>query len=73
MSAHQSEDQRLRSEWPELRSSAQMQWGGLTKDDLERVGGVRSRLVEVIEERYGVEPEQAEAQVAAWLSDLDLP
>lgn len=52
--------------WKQVRGEAQKQWGELTNDDLDKVEGDFTTLVGKIQERYGVEREEAERQVNDW-------
>ena len=52
--------------WESCKDSAKARWGRLSDADLDQVGGVAEKLVELIRERYGVSRTEAEAQVRAW-------
>lgn len=52
--------------WKQVRGEAQKQWGELTNDDLDKVEGDFTALVGKIQERYGVDREEAERQVNDW-------
>jgi uncharacterized protein YjbJ (UPF0337 family) len=55
-----------RGQWTQMKGAVRKQWGKLTDDDLDVIHGERERLVGKIQERYGIEKEEAERQVAAW-------
>lgn len=57
---------RLKGNWKQLRGSAQEQWGELTNDDLDVIEGQRDQLVGRIQERYGIEKDEARRQVDEW-------
>ncbi len=49
-----------------MTGQARQQWGKLTDDDLEQIGGHREELVGRVQERYGIEREEADRQVSEW-------
>jgi len=57
---------RIEGNWKEVVGKAKEQWGKLTDDDMEVVGGRRDQLAGKIQQRYGVAKEDAENQIAAW-------
>ncbi len=57
---------RIKGNWKQLRGAAQEQWGKLTNDDLDVVEGQRDQLVGKIQERYGIEKDEARRQVDEW-------
>lgn len=58
----------LRGNWNQIVGDAKREWGKLTDDDLKRVEGDQQKLVGVIQERYGVEREEAKRRVDAWMT-----
>jgi len=60
----------VRSRWPQLRGSAQEQWGRLSDDDLDIIDGHRERLISRLEVRYGMPHAQAEWAIEEWLQPL---
>jgi uncharacterized protein YjbJ (UPF0337 family) len=58
---------RIEGNWKQFKGSARQQWGRLTEDDLEVVGGKRERLAGKIQEAYGITREASEKQLAEWL------
>ena len=60
----------IEERWPRYRSRASEQWGGLTDEDLDGAGGRREDLIAAIQFRYGVDLDQAMAQVQEWFADL---
>lgn len=63
----------IEGNWKQLKGSAREQWGKLTDDDLDVIGGKRDKLVGKIQERYGVAREVAEKQVEEYRSRLKKP
>jgi uncharacterized protein YjbJ (UPF0337 family) len=59
---------RIEGNWKQFKGSARQQWGRLTEDDLEVVGGKRERLAGRIQEAYGITREASEKQLAEWLA-----
>lgn len=57
---------RIQGNWKQITGKAKEQWGKLTDDDMEVVGGRRDQLAGKIQQRYGVAKEDAENQIAAW-------
>ena len=49
--------------WNQLKGKIKEQWGKLTDDDLARIEGKRDQLIGRVQERYGIEKEEAEKQV----------
>ncbi|HET9948618.1 MAG TPA: hypothetical protein VFQ22_06835 [Longimicrobiales bacterium] len=63
--------QQLRRSWPQIRDRAREQWGELTDEDLDQIGGVRQVLIGRIQERYGKDLATAEEEVDSWLDSLE--
>lgn len=59
----------LKGQWTELKGRVREQWGKLTNDDLDRIQGRCEQLVGKLQERYGVERDEARRQVEAWTPD----
>ncbi|GGG82386.1 UPF0337 protein [Salipiger pallidus] len=53
----------IEGKWKQLKGDAKVQWGKLTDDDLDRAEGNRDKLIGVVQERYGIEKDQAEREV----------
>jgi uncharacterized protein YjbJ (UPF0337 family) len=49
--------------WKLLSGQVKEQWGKLTDDDLDQISGNREQLEGKIQERYGIEREEARKQV----------
>lgn len=56
----------LKGNWKQLKGEVKKTWGKLTDDDLTHVEGNHEKLVGRIQERYGIEREEAERQVRDW-------
>lgn len=57
---------RIEGNWKKVKGTVREQWGLLSDDHLERIGGKRDQLVGSIQESYGIAREEAERQVMAW-------
>ncbi len=53
----------IEGNWKQLKGQALQNWGKLTDDDVDVAAGSREKLVGRIQERYGVEKDEAERQV----------
>ncbi len=58
--------EQVRGNWNQAKGTVKQQWGKLTDDDLTFVEGSRDKLVGRVQERYGVEKEDAERQIQEW-------
>ncbi len=58
--------ERLSGQWKRLRGDVYKRWGKLTQDDLDRIEGGSDQLAGKIQERYGVEKEEARRQIEDW-------
>ena len=61
---------RIEGNWKQFKGKAREQWGDLTDDDLDVVGGKRQQLAGKIQERYGLAKDEAERQIDDWLKRL---
>lgn len=60
----------IEGKWKEMKGKARTSWGDLTDDELDQVGGRKDELVGKIQQRYGLEREEAERQVDDWANKL---
>jgi len=58
--------QKIKGSWMQTKGAVKEQWGKLTDDDLMEIQGRRDQLVGKIQSRYGINRDQAEAQVSGW-------
>jgi uncharacterized protein YjbJ (UPF0337 family) len=58
--------EQLKGKWKQIKGSVKSKWGQLTDDDLDFVDGQREKLIGRIQERYGVDKEDAQRQVDEW-------
>jgi len=57
---------RIEGNWKQLKGKIKTQWGKLTDDDLDVIAGHRDQLAGKVQERYGIEKDKAEHQIADW-------
>jgi uncharacterized protein YjbJ (UPF0337 family) len=56
----------VKGDWKQFQGKVKEQWGKLTDDDLKRIEGRRDQLAGAIQQRYGIEKDEAEKQVRAF-------
>lgn len=49
--------------WKQFKGKVKEQWGELTDDNLDRIGGRRDQLAGRIQEVYGISKDEAEKQL----------
>jgi uncharacterized protein YjbJ (UPF0337 family) len=52
--------------WMQFKGKVQEQWGKLTDDDLDVIAGKRDQLLGRIQERHGINKDEAEKQFNTW-------
>ena len=57
---------RVEGNWLEFKGKVKEQWGKLTDDDLDVIAGKRDQLLGKIQQRHGIDLEEAEKQVTTW-------
>jgi uncharacterized protein YjbJ (UPF0337 family) len=57
----------IAGKWKQMKGLAKQQWGKLTDDDLEYIAGKSENLVGKLQERYGIEKEEAQKRADAWV------
>ena len=55
------------NKWKDLRSAVKTRWSKLTEADLDSIGGRREQLLNRLEERYGIESEEAKRRADEWV------
>jgi uncharacterized protein YjbJ (UPF0337 family) len=60
----------IKGKWDQFQGDARRQWGKLTDDDVQVAKGDREKLSGRIQERYGVNKEEADRQVNSWIERL---
>jgi uncharacterized protein YjbJ (UPF0337 family) len=61
---------RIEGNWKQFTGKVKEQWGKLTDDDIDVIGGKRDQLVGKIQESYGIGKDEAERQVDTWGSSF---
>ena len=56
----------FKGKWHQLRGAVKSQWGKLTDDDVDRIGGDAEQLIGRVQERYGYARERAMQEVDAF-------
>jgi uncharacterized protein YjbJ (UPF0337 family) len=60
----------ISGQWKQFKGKAKEKWGKLTDDELDVVGGKRDQLIGKIQERYGMQKDQAEKEVDQWIKGV---
>lgn len=60
----------IEGKWQHMTVKAKEQWTKLTDEDLKSVAGKEDQLIGKVQERYGVQKDEAKKQVAAWSEKL---
>jgi uncharacterized protein YjbJ (UPF0337 family) len=53
----------IQGNWKQFAGQVKAKWGKLTDDDLTLIAGKKDQLVGIIQERYGIQKEEAEKQL----------
>jgi uncharacterized protein YjbJ (UPF0337 family) len=53
----------LKGQWTQIKGRVREQWGKLTNDDLDQIQGRAEQLIGKVQERYGIQREEAKRQV----------
>lgn len=56
----------IEGNWKQFKGRIKEQWGKLTDDDIDEIGGKRDRLVGKIQERYGKTKDEVEKDLNNW-------
>ncbi|MGV8806074.1 MAG: CsbD family protein [Polaromonas sp.] len=59
-------EDRIEGNWKQLKGKVKEQWGKLTDDDLDVIAGKRDQLLGKLQERHGINKDEAEKQIDAW-------
>ncbi len=57
----------MQARWAELRHEAHLRWNKLTDEDLDNTTGQLTRLVDLVQNRYGVSRREAQREVEKFL------
>ncbi len=61
----------IEGKWKELKGHAREEWGKLTDDELEEVGGKKDRLVGKLQQKYGYAADEADRRADEWAKQQD--
>jgi len=61
---------RVQGQWKQMKGKAKTKWGKLTDNDLDVIAGQKDQLVGRIQERYGIQKDEAQRQVEDWSRSL---
>jgi uncharacterized protein YjbJ (UPF0337 family) len=56
----------IEGKWKQYRGQGKEKWGQLTDDELDVIAGNRDKLVGKIQEKHGLNQEEAERQLDDW-------
>lgn len=59
----------LEGQWKNLKGKAKEQWGKLTDDELEQIGGKKDQLSGKIQEKYGKTKDEADKEVEKFFNN----
>jgi uncharacterized protein YjbJ (UPF0337 family) len=54
---------RIEGNWKQLKGQLRAQWGRLTDDEFDVIGGKRDKLVGSLQNSYGIAKDEAEKQI----------
>ncbi|WP_163648609.1 CsbD family protein [Modicisalibacter sp. 'Wilcox'] len=60
----------VKGNWNQVKGEVKRRWGKLSDDDLDVIGGEYDKLVGKVQERHGLEREQAKKEVDALYDTL---
>lgn len=62
---------RVEGNWKQFTGDVKKQWGKLTDDDLQVIGGQREKLMGKLQERYGMAKDEAQERIDEFLNKLN--
>lgn len=62
---------RVQGNWQQMKGTVKEQWGKLTDDDLDVIGGKQDQLEGRLQDRYGYAKDEAKRKVDEWSSKLN--
>ena len=60
----------IEGRWTEVKGKARARWGEITDDELDQIGGKKDQLVGKLQQKYGLEREEAERRADDWANGL---
>ena len=61
----------IEGKWKELKGMAREEWGKLSNDELEEIGGKKDRLVGKLQQKYGYASDEASKRADEWAKHQD--
>jgi uncharacterized protein YjbJ (UPF0337 family) len=61
----------LMGKWKQMRGMVREQWGKLTDNQVDQIGGNYDRLVGALQENYGYTREKAMEEADRWIMNSD--
>jgi uncharacterized protein YjbJ (UPF0337 family) len=61
---------RIEGNWKQFKGMVKEQWGNLTDDQLDKIGGRRDQLAGHLQETYGIGKDEAERQISDWEANV---
>lgn len=61
--------QKIEENWESFKGMAKEKWQKLSDSDLDQIGGKRDRLIQKLQDAYGVTREQAEIELKEFSYD----
>jgi uncharacterized protein YjbJ (UPF0337 family) len=58
--------------WNQVKGKVKETWGKLTDDDMTKIDGKRDQLVGTVQRRYGIQKDEAERQIKAFESSINV-
>jgi uncharacterized protein YjbJ (UPF0337 family) len=56
----------VEGQWKQIKGSAKEKWGKLTDDDLDVIAGKKDQLLGKLQQRYGIQRDEARKQAEQW-------
>lgn len=60
----------IEGKWDQMKGSLKSAFGKLTDDDLQNLAGKRDRVLGKVQERYGIQKDEAERRLDTWINGL---
>ena len=60
----------IEGKWDQVKGSLKSAFGKLTDDDLQNLAGKRDRVLGKVQERYGIQKDEAERRLDTWINVL---
>jgi uncharacterized protein YjbJ (UPF0337 family) len=62
----------IEGKWHEFKGLAREEWGKLSHDELEEIGGKKDRLVAKLQQKYGYATDEAARRADEWAKHQDV-